>query len=226
MAQKETVERILDAASVLFAERGYAETSLRTITTAAGVNLASVNYHFGSKKALIQAVFARILDPFCKQLASNLDRLQGSDQVEVEAMFRCLFSTLMETVAAKPGLNQAEQVLELQRFMRLLGMAYTQSQGHLRRFIVSQYGDLYRRFLNLLRETLPGINPVDFYWQLYFLLGATVFTLSSIDSIQGIIEDNFAEHSGVERALELLIPTLTRMMQIPASPASPEGIAL
>lgn len=214
MAQKETVERILDAASVLFAERGYAETSLRTITTAAGVNLASVNYHFGSKKALIQAVFARTLDPFCQQLSENLNKLQGSDQVE--ALFRCLFSTLMETVAAKPGLNQAEQVIELQRFMRLLGMAYTQSQGHLRRFIVSQYGDLYRRFLNLLRDTLPGINPVDFYWQLYFLLGATVFTLSSIDSIQGIIEDNFSEHSGVERALELLIPTLSRMMQIPA----------
>lgn len=57
MAQSETVERILDAAEQLFAERGFAETSLRLITSKAGVNLAAVNYHFGSKKALIQAVF-------------------------------------------------------------------------------------------------------------------------------------------------------------------------
>ena len=54
MAQSETVERILDAAEQLFAEKGFAETSLRLITSKAGVNLAAVNYHFGSKKALIQ----------------------------------------------------------------------------------------------------------------------------------------------------------------------------
>lgn len=49
MAQSETVERILDAAEQLFAEKGFAETSLRLITSKAGVNLAAVNYHFGSK---------------------------------------------------------------------------------------------------------------------------------------------------------------------------------
>ncbi|TVP55269.1 MAG: TetR/AcrR family transcriptional regulator, partial [Halomonadaceae bacterium] len=64
MAQSETVDRILDAAEELFAERGFSETSLRMITSHARVNLAAVNYHFGSKKALIQAVFARFLTPF------------------------------------------------------------------------------------------------------------------------------------------------------------------
>jgi len=59
MAQSDTVTRILDAAEELFAEKGFSETSLRTITAKADVNLAAVNYHFGSKKALIQAVFAR-----------------------------------------------------------------------------------------------------------------------------------------------------------------------
>ncbi len=68
MAQSETVERILDAAEQLFAEKGFAETSLRLITSKAGVNLAAVNYHFGSKKALIQAVFSRFLGPFCVSL--------------------------------------------------------------------------------------------------------------------------------------------------------------
>jgi len=46
----DTKNRILDAAEVLFAERGFADTSLRLITSEADVNLASVNYHFGSKK--------------------------------------------------------------------------------------------------------------------------------------------------------------------------------
>ncbi|HCH31325.1 MAG TPA: TetR family transcriptional regulator, partial [Oceanospirillaceae bacterium] len=51
-----TIDRILDAAEVEFAAHGFVETSLRTITTKAKVNLAAVNYHFGSKKGLIQAV--------------------------------------------------------------------------------------------------------------------------------------------------------------------------
>ena len=50
MAQAGTVDRILDTAEVLFAQKGFAETSLRAITSKAGVNLAAVNYHFGSKE--------------------------------------------------------------------------------------------------------------------------------------------------------------------------------
>ena len=76
MAQSETVERILDAAEQLFAEKGFAETSLRLITSKAGVNLAAVNYHFGSKKSLIQAVFTRFLNPFVTSLEQELDRQQ------------------------------------------------------------------------------------------------------------------------------------------------------
>ena len=59
----------------LFAERGFAETSLRNITSKAKVNLAAVNYHFGSKKSLIQAVFARYLDPFTERFHAALDEL-------------------------------------------------------------------------------------------------------------------------------------------------------
>ena len=68
MAQSDTVERILDVAEILFAEKGFAETSLRLITSKAQVNLAAVNYHFGSKKSLIQAVFARFLEHLCNSL--------------------------------------------------------------------------------------------------------------------------------------------------------------
>ena len=55
----ETKERILDAAERLFADEGFAATSLRQITAEAGVNLAAVNYHFGSKESLLTAVFER-----------------------------------------------------------------------------------------------------------------------------------------------------------------------
>ena len=63
MSQPDTKQRILDVAEHLFAVRGYHDTSLRAITTTAKVNLASVNYHFGSKESLLDAVFDRRLLP-------------------------------------------------------------------------------------------------------------------------------------------------------------------
>src|SRR6056297_1114628 len=55
----ETRERILDAAEFLFGERGFESVSLRDITGRAGANVAAVNYHFGSKEKLVDAVVVR-----------------------------------------------------------------------------------------------------------------------------------------------------------------------
>ncbi len=207
MAQPDTIERILDAAGALFAERGYAETSLRTITSTANVNLAAVNYHFGSKKALIQAVFARFLNPFCDELDKTLDQKIESKKGEtltVDELIDSLFSTLL---ASTQGLGETPN-----QFMRLLGLAYTQSQEHLRHFIIAEYGDNYSRFTGLLREAMPDVKPEVFYWRLYFMLGASVFTLSSFDSISSILKADFDKDSTVGDAVDLLIPAITGML--------------
>src|SRR6476661_6282956 len=78
-AAVETKERILDAAETLFMEHGFEATSLRSLTTAANVNLAAVNYHFGSKEELFQAVLTRRLDPM------NQERIDLLAAVEAEA---------------------------------------------------------------------------------------------------------------------------------------------
>jgi len=57
----ETREKILDAAEALFAEHGFEGASMRMITARAGVNLAAVNYHFGSKENLLREIFRRRL---------------------------------------------------------------------------------------------------------------------------------------------------------------------
>ena len=71
-----TKDRILDAAEALFMEHGFEATSLRAITAAAAVNLAAVNYHFGSKEELFQAVLTRRLDPMNQRRLALLDRFE------------------------------------------------------------------------------------------------------------------------------------------------------
>ncbi|PZM50707.1 hypothetical protein DKP91_18155 [Enterococcus faecium] len=74
-----TPEAVLDAAEMLFARQGHEATSMRQITALAGVNLAAVNYHFGSKEGLVQAVLKRRLG------ALNQERLNQLEQLERQA---------------------------------------------------------------------------------------------------------------------------------------------
>lgn len=207
MSQLDTVNRILDAAEVLFAERGFTETSLRTITSTAGVNLAAVNYHFGSKKELIQAVFERFLTPFTEGLDRELNRRESQAQLQVDDLLQSLYRVALAGLA-RDGRDP-------KRFMRLLGLAYTQSQGHLRRFIVSRYGASYRRFAGQLSDALPQVDPVTFYWRLYFMLGATIFSLSSFDAIEAILREDFGAESSLDETLARLAPAAAAMLTAP-----------
>src|SRR5690606_8683349 len=74
----QTRDAILDAAERLFAEQGHDNTSMRQITQAAGVNLSAVNYHFGSKYALVDAVFQRRLDALTDERLRILDELEAN----------------------------------------------------------------------------------------------------------------------------------------------------
>src|SRR5690242_18161012 len=85
----ETRTRILDAAEELFMQHGFEATSMRALTARAGVNLAAVNYHFGSKHALIEAVFRRRLDPMNANRIAALQKLEAEAQpLSTEAIIR------------------------------------------------------------------------------------------------------------------------------------------
>jgi len=106
-----TKERILDTAEALFMEHGFEATGLRQITTGAGVNLAAVHYHFGSKEELFQAVLTRRLDPMNQERVALLDRLENDARgkpLTCEAIiganiFRDLFSSVRDVVGGRAG---------------------------------------------------------------------------------------------------------------------------
>ncbi len=207
MVQSETVERILDAAEQLFAEKGFAETSLRLITSKAGVNLAAVNYHFGSKKALIQAVFSRFLGPFCISLERELDRRQA--RVGEKASLEDLLNMLVEqALAVKPRSGN-----DLSIFMRLLGLAFSQSQGHLRKYLEEVYGKVFRRYMLLLNEVAPKLPPLEVFWRVHFMLGAAAFSMSGIKALRAISESDFGVDTSLEQVMHLMVPFLAAAMR-------------
>ncbi len=202
MAQSETVERILDAAEQLFAEKGFAETSLRLITSRAGVNLAAVNYHFGSKKALIQAVFSRFLGPYCQNLERELDRRQAraEQKVSIEELLELL---VQQALAVKSRSDN-----DLSTFMRLLGLAFSQSQGHLRKYLEDVYGKVFRRYMLLVNEVAPNVPPLELFWRIHFMLGAAAFSMSGIKALRAMAETDYGVDTSIEQVMRLLVPFL------------------
>lgn len=207
MSQSETVERILDAAEQLFADRGFAETSLRLITSRAGVNLAAVNYHFGSKKALIQAVFSRFLGPFCEHLEQELDK-HVTQQTAPLTLEQLLGLVVEQILLVKPRNGN-----DLSVFMRLLGLAFNESQGHLRKYLDDIYGSLFRRFLLLVHNASPAMPPIELFWRVHFMLGTAAFSMSSIKALRAIAENDFGVHTSTEQVLRLMVPFLASGMR-------------
>src|SRR5260221_4491016 len=75
---KDTRSRILDVAEELFSEQGFDRVSIRDITRKAQVNLAAINYHFGSKEDLIAAIFERRVVPVNEARLAALKAAQDS----------------------------------------------------------------------------------------------------------------------------------------------------
>ena len=218
MAQLDTVSRILDTAETLFAEKGFSETSLRSITSKAKVNLAAVNYHFGSKKALIQAVFARYLDPFSERIDEEMNRLEAEYQ-DREIPLDVVLSTFTSSILTMPSPTRNG----LSVFMRLLGLAYTQAQGHMRGYLQDQYGPVFFRFTAMVKSASSELPDVERFWRLHFMLGAAIFSMSSLDALKDIAEKDFGEQTRVRDVVQRLIPFVSAGMSAPLPELSDGG---
>ena len=203
----ETKARILDAAELLFAEHGFKETSLRTITSKAGVNLASVNYHYGDKKTLVRAVLDRYLEAFMPAVQSELEVLLTRDDFSMEDVFRCIKGPLL-------ALNDF-RANGATIFMSLIGRGYTDVQGHLRWFIMNRYEQVLNLFTTAVCRANPSLDPETLFWRLHFTLGASVFTMASSTALCEIAENDFSRQVTSEDLIERLVPYLAAGVAAP-----------
>ncbi len=90
-----TADSLVRAARQIFARQGFAGSSVRSITAAAGVNLGAITYHFGSKQALYNAVLSQTLAPFRERLAAAA-ATRGSALDRIERFLRAAFDHMAE----------------------------------------------------------------------------------------------------------------------------------
>jgi AcrR family transcriptional regulator len=184
MAEIDTRLRILDAAEALFTQYGFEATTLRQITGAAAVNLAAVNYHFGSKEELIREVFRRRLTWLNQQRLQELDRLEaqaGGAPLKPSRILEAFFGVALRMAGDTRGGGRS--------FMRLLGRTYSKPSEFVRGFLAEEYAAVLARFKAALVKALPGVPGEEILWRFHFMLGAMSYAISGTDALHMVAED-------------------------------------
>ena len=208
-----TRERILDVAERLFADRGYPATPLRDITSEAGVNVASVNYHFGSKEALLAAVLERRLRPVNARRLELLDGIEsaaGDGAPGAEDVIRAFLSP--------PFQKRQEWGACGDNFLHLMGRIHSETNEAFRATFFQQFEGVIGRFRHALQRALPHLDATDVDWRMLFLVGSMALTMAWGDSFASIGPQSKRDPEAV---LESLIQYATAGMASPVPVGMP-----
>ncbi len=174
MAPLDTKTRILDSAEQLFARDGFRNTSLRALTQLAEVNLASVNYHFGSKDALLQAVIERRLRPLNEIRAQKITEiltLAKKDKVipDAEKLLRAFIEPTLEFRNSSSGACD---------FVSLIGRSLSEPDETVRNCFLKLVLPTFNLLYEGLREALPQLSPAVLFTRLQFVMGTMSYVMS------------------------------------------------
>lgn len=191
-----TPERILQAAEQLFSERGIDGVSLREITTAAGVNSAAAHYHFGSKDAVLEALFTLRARPIVERREEMLGQLKLDryGRPVVEDVLRAFLQPALDLLSTPNGITftllRARMVLE---------------RGDVKHQVMARTFDRTNEMtLKMLAKALPKLALKDLYWRFHFMLGTMVYTMAQPGRIESVTKGAIRT-SDTKAALEQLV---------------------
>lgn len=193
-----TKEKILNAAEKLFSAQGFNHTSLRQITSLAEVNLAAVNYHFGSKKELIKAVMSRYMNELSPNLSTTLSSVCQLEKPTLIQVFSAFISPL---ISLNDFRDNGTAI-----FLLLLGHGYSDSQGFLRWFLTTRYPEVIESFTMAVHKAYPKLSQEDMFWRLHFTMGTIVFTMSSSHALIDIARNDYQKTVTITNLIEKIIP--------------------
>lgn len=168
MTQADTKTRILDAAEKLFAQEGFHNTSMRAMTGLAKVNLAAVNYHFGSKEALLLAVIERRIVPLNQirreKMQAVLDQAAAAGSPpDASSLLHAFIEPTLAFRNSGPGAKD---------FVGLIGRALSEPDETVRNCFIQQVLPIFKLLFAGLQQALPQLPSSLLLTRLQFTMGA------------------------------------------------------
>lgn len=165
--------KLLDAAELLFAEKGFEAVSVRDITQLAKANVAAVNYHFGSRDNLLALVMMRYMTPVTGERIERLDTLENDSAgkpVPLEELIDALVRPLVGQVKKS---DLAERL-----FYKLTGRICAEQGNGLPLQIEDQFRQVGDRFSRAIAKSLPSVPVEELAWRVHFLIGGMIHMLT------------------------------------------------
>lgn len=207
----ETRERLIAAAEALFIGQGFRSTSLREITARAKVNLAAVNYHFGSKDELVREVLRRRLGPL------NAARVQYLDQLEAESPGSLPVERILEALLVPALLITRSPLEQGATVLRLLGRAFSEPGDYMKDFLPDQYREAARRFQAALARALPHLPETELIWRMHFTFGAIAYVMAGDDALKLVARCEADGADDPKAIVRRLVPFLAAGFRAPSS---------
>ncbi len=189
-------DRIMDEAEKLFADLGFKATSMRAITQAAEVNLAAINYHFGTKDKLIEEVILRKLYHINGERLTRLEGVLEQDVIRVEDILDTFYRPAFEYFQ-DPG-----QI----SYLRLIGRTLFETGEFSKGLMSKGWMPLVDAYCSAFERALPDLSSAEIMWRFHFTVGAMILTISKMD----ILEKTSCGECSIEGDFEPAIARLIR----------------
>jgi AcrR family transcriptional regulator len=204
----DTTGRILDVSERLFVEHGFEGTSLRMITQQAAVNLAAVNYHFGSKDALFEAVFLRRLAPLIAACLSELDAHEAQPEPTVEGLVMSFIRPCL-MLSKDPSRGGAI-------FVRLLSRTLVENHRVLRETLSQQYSVFVERYSAAFQRALPTLSDEERAWRMHFSFSVMFNAFAGNDVLRIFTRSQVVSARDPDMIVKHLLPYVVSALVAPA----------
>ena len=175
-----TREKILDAAEYLFAHNGYRGTTMRAITGKGGVNLAAVNYHFGSKKALLEEVIKRRMLPLNHTRRKRLEEVRNAARSKGKSPdIRAVLTAFIE-----PTILFRESEPGAKNFITFIGRSFADPDDTVRMVFHQIINPMAQLLFETISEALPDKPREMIFWRLHFTMGSLFHTMHVCGNIK------------------------------------------
>ena len=199
----ETKEQILTVAERLFAEHGFTGTTLRNVVSEAGVNLAAVNYHFGSKEELFRAVVARFARPVVERELRLLSELKsGSELPSIEALLTAVVQPSLEVLSEREDARLVQA--------KFMGRCRTEPEP-IQSIAYAEFAVATEAFLDMFQRVLPEQTRSQLGWKFDLVISTLVRVLMEAGKPYALLKSNRPED--IESATQQLVAFLSPGMQ-------------
>ena len=193
LRQFDTKNRLLQAAERLFATEGLSRTSLRAITCEAGVNVAAVHYHFGSKDGLLIELVRRRIAPMNEERLARLETIEASADgasLPLEPVLRAFI---------EPAFRFRSEMSGHEQLGRFFGRLYAEPEEILESTLREIFEDVATRFRAAFGRAVPHLSDEELDWRFHFLAGTLVHTLMGRRNMHAPANDTPSDQDTIDR---------------------------